>query len=486
MIAGFCWPQSGLPGTVIEVFCHTDSRHFSSRVVRAGPVEKEVMSRVSIPGVVQKLSASMATDGCDWQPAFALAVDPAWPSGLYRVDFESSDGSHAQAYFVVRTEARVDATLVLATNTWAAYNHWGGPSFYTGGTTSALRRPLPHGMLHQSRPHDFRIARYHTRDQATQQDFRALGYSHWCAAAGWANWEHLFAHWAEQQGYQLAYATSQDLHSLPDLLARNPAYISVGHDEYWTASMRDQVENFVEEGGHAAFFSGNTAFWQARLNSTADTLTCFKTNFRDDPAYSSTATECPQLSTMWSDPLVGRPENHMTGVSFTRGGYAQMPNAPAGTGGYQIHRPDHWSMQGVVLADDAQLGDQALVVGYECDGCAMETFDGLPHATGEDGSPTNMEIIGTGPARLWETEDAPAALGEDFIGELNWVAERIGGADTAANRTKFGDGRAVLGSFKRGQGEVFTTGCTDWAYGLHTAPIAQVTNNVLTRFVQRT
>ena len=32
---------------------------------------------------------------------------------------------------------------------------------------------------------------------------------------------------------------------------------------------------------------------------------------------------------MWSDPLVGRPESEMTGVSFTRGGYAHMP-VPAG------------------------------------------------------------------------------------------------------------------------------------------------------------
>jgi hypothetical protein len=29
--------------------------------------------------------------------------------------------------------------------------------------------------------------------------------------------------------------------------------------------MRDAVEGFIARGGHAAFLSGNTAFWQVRL-----------------------------------------------------------------------------------------------------------------------------------------------------------------------------------------------------------------------------
>ena len=49
---------------------------------------------------------------------------------------------------------------------------------------------------------------------------------------------------------------------------------------------------------------------------------------------------------------------------------------------------------------------------------------GLPHATGNDGTPRNFEVLGTAPARLWETRDAPP-MHESYIGELNWVAERL-------------------------------------------------------------
>ena len=75
-----------------------------------------------------------------------------------------------------------------------------------------------------------------------------------------------------------------------------------------------------------------------------------------------------------------------------------------------------------------------------------------------------MRLPGCGrPARR------PPALHDSYIGELNWVAERLGGGDTAANRARFEKGHAVMGTFRRGKGEVFTTGCTDWAYGLQCA-----------------
>jgi hypothetical protein len=41
-----------------------------------------------------------------------------------------------------------------------------------------------------------------------------------------------------------------------------------------------------------------------------------------------------------------------------------------------------------------------------------------------------------------------------------------------------------MGSFRKGRGQVFTTGCTDWAYGLTQPDVATVTKNVLQRFVQ--
>ena len=55
--------------------------------------------------------------------------------------------------------------------------------------------------------------------------------------------------------------------------------------------------------------------------------------------------------------LIGRPENHMTGVSFARGGYHRIgKRVTNGAGGYTIHRPDHWLFEGTGLGYGDLLG----------------------------------------------------------------------------------------------------------------------------------
>ena len=239
----------------------------------------------------------------------------------------------------------------------------------------------------------------------------------------------------------------------------------------------------MDAGGNAAFFSGNTSFWQIRYDSS-NRIIAHKMALESDPVYGTG--DAHRLSTMWSDPIVGRPENQMTGVSFTRGGYAHMMNAPKGSGGYTVWQPNHWAFDGIDLMTGDILGAEPVVVGYECDGCELQLANGVPVPTGADGTPLNFQVLGTAPAQLWETAEGLAAgtSADVYIGELNWVAERIGGADTPENRARFTNGRAVMGTFERGTGNVFTAGCTDWAYGLADPTVGRVTENVLSRFTQ--
>lgn len=481
MTAAYCWPQSAQHGQSIALFCHTEARSFQIEVIRQGAENTTVHTQNNIPGRVQPITDVIAEEGCRWNASYEVSIDSDWPSGLYLVRITTEDGNQADAFFVVRAEEPSDAMLVLSTSTWNAYNNWGGPSFYTGGHVVSPMRPLPAGFLTKMDPHRHRVARFKIWSRDDARAFTAEGYNNWSMAAGWANWEMLFAQWAEAKGYNLSYAVSQDLDQYPDLLDGYPVYVSVGHDEYWSGGMRDTVENYVDGGGNAAFFSGNTSFWQVRFSEDYRQMTGYKCDIYDDPAYDPE--QAPNLSTMWSDPLVGRPETQMTGVSFTRGGYAHMPNAPDGSGGYTVWQPDHWAFHNTSLKTGDTLGAEALVVGYECDGCEFSFENGRPAPTFKDDTPDGFQILAIAPARLWETHEAPDNLADNYVGELNWVAERIGGEDTPENRNRYTEGHAVLGSFKRGKGEVFTTGCTDWAYGLGNDAVATITNNVLDHFI---
>ena len=81
-------------------------------------------------------------------------------------------------------------------------------------------------------------------------------------------------------------------------------FLSVGHDEYWSSAMRDTVEGFIGRGGHAAFLSGNTSFWQVRLEDPtpegpAATMVGYKGVFKQDPVFGTDRVR--ELTSMWSD-----------------------------------------------------------------------------------------------------------------------------------------------------------------------------------------
>jgi hypothetical protein len=335
---------------------------------------------------------------------------------------------------------RAKILLQLCTNTYNAYNQWGGASLY-GGPKGVVTR------VSFERPY---------LGFAAEDNFTNL-YS------GWRRWELPFVEWAESAGYAIEYAVNADLERHPELLRDYRLVLSVGHDEYWSAGMRDALERFIANGGNAAFFSGNTCFWQVRMEDDHRALTSWKMNFQNDPAYAGGDHE--HLTGTWSNCLVKRPENRMTGVSFTYGGYHAFANQP-GDGAYTIHRPEHWMFAGTRVACGDKLGAGDKIVGYECDGCQFTEEAGLPVATGADGTPASFQILGTAPAFLaFEIDHMSAGL--YGVGSTKKIPQ---------------PGAAVLGAYEQG-GTVVTTGCTEWVRGLQrqNKQVIRITRNILDR-----
>src|SRR5438477_90194 len=303
-------------------------------------------------------------------------------------------------------------------------------------------------------------------------------------SAGWPDWERPFIEWAEREGYEIAVCTNADLEQRPEVLESASLYLSVGHDEYWSRGMRDTVEAFIARGGNAAFFSGNTSLWQVRVEGDDhDVMVGYKSFFKNDPVMGTDRER--EVTTFWSDVLVGRPENEMTGVSFTRGDYHRIGrNVTSGLGGYTVHRADHWIFDGTGLGYGDVLGAGATVVGYECDGCVFTYRDGLPYPTGEDGTPSTFEILGTCPTQHFTRETAPRPPKPGEPSELEYIASRVFGTREPEAMERIRHGHAVLGAYTNEAGAtVMTSGSTDWAHGLagRDPQIEQITRNVLTR-----
>ena len=177
------------------------------------------------------------------------------------------------AFFVVRPQVGAPTApilLALATNTWHAYNDFGGRNLYTGGTTVSLQRPMARGLPPQAagrRPprHDRRTrpTRRWPRTSATcasttcrRTPGRRAGPTGSCRSCSGPS----------ARATRIDVVTNADLEDHPRLLVDGyRLLLSVGHDEYWSSPMRDTVEAFIAGGGNVAFFSGNTSFWQVRF-----------------------------------------------------------------------------------------------------------------------------------------------------------------------------------------------------------------------------
>jgi len=448
-------------------------------------------------------------DGCGWPVAIEIEVGDDWPSGYYDLSLSDPLGATARHFIVVkapRSERCAKAALVLATNTYNAYNYWGGANAYCdvaallsrraklpeamAGAIGVLstQRPFP-PMLLAPPPDAPRLVNLRTRGFeeppfAGDPDWRrGKVVSPYDGSAGFLHkWEHAFVAWAEAEGVDLDYLTDFDLETA-GALEGYACTVLVGHSEYWSAAERDEIERFVDAGGGLAIFSGNTAFWKVRFENAGRTFVCHKwKGFEADP----TALSDPPVGThLWSHRAFGRPEAAITGLSFLFGGYHRLGLCVArGAAGYTVYDERHWALEGADLFYGDVIGSDIPFLGYENDGCRFQ-FDeqGRLRAEPELGVPDNLQIIAIAPCAFGE-EAVPAYRPLIPPENLPIIARDVFDDPTPEREARILRGHAVMASFRRGAGEVFNGGTTEWAHALAAGDpfVRRITLNVLRRF----
>jgi len=431
-IAGYAGKVSYAPGDEMTLHVSSEAPVYAVRIHRHGLTPELVWAQQAVHGGRHPVPTDASSRGCRWPASVSLRIPADWRSGYYKVLFQAGEAT-ATCFFVVRAAAPGSTSrilLQLSTNTYNAYNNFGGFSLYA---YNGLGGNQGHRVSFERPP-----------------------------ASQFEIWERPFADWAERQGIALEFAANSDLEFHPEILRGYRLVLSVGHDEYWSKPMRDHLEAFIGAGGNVAFFSGNTCCWQVRSEDDGAALTCWKQNYHSDPVYGARA-GYETLSSLWSHHLIKRPENELTGVGFLWGGYHKSHGQIMdGSGAFTVHRPDHWIFEGTGLQRGTNFGGEHSIVGYECDSCEIEWRDGLPFPTHRDGTPPTFEILATAPAQ-WHPDDCQWY-------DL-WENGRVG--------------NAVLGLYTRG-GTVFTCGSTDWSHGLAGGDpvVDRITRTIIERLSQ--
>jgi hypothetical protein len=501
-IEGYAHTPSCRGGDIVELCASTTSARFDVDVHRWGATRDLVWSARDVAGREQSTPSDADAAGCGWEPLIEIPTDSSWPSGFYLVTMTAHDAPPQRAVsytgFVVRAATPGATLFVLATNTWNAYNNWGGCSLYTGGKEVSFRRPWGRGML--VRPEvDREDRKSPPRRPGESPDvdgdmYQAFRYEHgfpgYMGSAGWFTYDRRFATWAERAGLPFDYAISSDLEHVEGLTDGRRLVIGAGHDEYWSAAGRDTIEQFVAGGGNYASFSGNTIFWRVRLERDGTSMVCHKYSanetdpIRIDDPFAATG--------MWADPTSARTERGFLGAASMYGLYARFGQAtPRGVAGFIVYRPDHWLLEGTHLRFGDVLGADDGIVGYETVGTRIAFDDlNLPIAVADpdvvgDALPDDIEIVALTPVSNLGMGEYPASIAAlDDQGDLEFVAERIyGGGERALARVRHGNAVVLTcRPFGGSGGQVVTAGSTDWVFGLdHDPDVQRVTSNAVIR-----
>ncbi len=237
-----------------------------------------------------------------WAVSTQWTVPSSAVSGVYIAKLTMGTDV-SQIPFVVRDDGSRSAVVFKTSDaTWQAYNAYGGADFYTAPDSKTGTQARAFAVSY-NRPYATRGAQQ-GRDYLFSNEYPTLRF-------------------LERNGVDVSYTTDVDVSVGNGALTNHKAFLSVGHDEYWTLPERTAVTAARDAGVNLMFLSGNEVYWHTRLAPSIDgsgtpnrTIICYKDSWEStklDPSAEGTPT--------WRDPAYAapggsQPENGLTGTLY--------------------------------------------------------------------------------------------------------------------------------------------------------------------------
>jgi len=451
-VLGYMWPKWTRVGNRCEIRVHSPEQ-FQLSLWRYG-LKKEFVGTLSWfdehgPRATVQITpdGDYSQTGVNWNhhgylsPHVQQFVPAPSRSGLYYLWARTPSGrTFSFPWVVAPSEPRVKIAVLASTNTWNAYNNFGGRSNYINpGSLPAT--PTINARLD--------LARYISRDSPwsiADADFKPLAFERpepgnhifdnppWDGSSitdpiqgrmqcGQAPGEWRLNGWLEREGFEYDYYAEAQLHDGTLPLDFYKVLILSVHPEYWTREMFQKVEKWVHEGGRLLYLGGNGLNCEVTIENDA-IMRCVSYDDTKDPA---SRHESRMHRTY-------KPEAGLLGIAFTDPG--AMTAAP-----YRVIDADHWVFEGTELAKGELFGVKSLHERVPGGASGHETDKMTPS------SPLNIRHL---------------AKGTNVDG---------GGADMVYAET--------------GKGAVFSAGSITWVSSLFPDQhVSSITKNVIRRFLQ--
>ncbi|MDR7073195.1 N,N-dimethylformamidase beta subunit family domain-containing protein [Fictibacillus barbaricus] len=367
-LQGFASATSVFPGDKLNLYIHS-VEPYKIQVFRMGYYEGEGAKLVDTISNLQPKKQSFAADPstmkANWSPAVSLKIKDSWQSGVYLGKLTNSSQKESYITFVVKDKLpQASIGVMIATNTYQAYNNWGGKSLYGYNSTNS--------------------------DAAVNLSFDRP-YNNGRGSGEFFAYEYNMIRWMEKQGYEMTYFTDTDIDNGLLSNLNSKLLLIPGHAEYWTKAMRDSIQYETKNRMNLAVFNANIAYWQVRLQQKDRLMIGYKYRANEDPYMKTTPLE---VTTKFRDNPVNRPEKEVLGLMYS--GIPEQKQQPL-----VISNPAHWLYNGTGLKKGDKIPG---VVGGEVDSY--------------DGQMKGVEVVAASPVSLY---------GEDSMSHVIWYNKPSGG-----------------------------------------------------------
>ena len=368
-VEGYSDKYSYAPGEIVKIFAHTKFARLTVSFNKMAQIDTILKVIPRVCAQQQNYTNCSFMYGCNWQPSLYFKLSEDLAQGLYYFKLMSNKKTFTIPIVIYSTKAQHKLLVIASTNTWTAYNEWGGASFYKFLNANSCELKIT-TLVSTQRPNNINpINKY--------------------PEAHLVSSERLFLNWLDAHQYGYDIISDEEFDADSSILNHYKVVVLNSHSEYWTSEMYNHLEAFVNRGGSVLSMGANQVCW--KVVKTATQLECMK--FGDSHTLNA------DLGGKWRD--LGRAESGILGVEFSKEGLGTY--AP-----YQIVQSDHWVFRGTGLMNGDTVGVTSLTgrlgigaSGHETDKrTALSPVNTIVLAKGWNASKRDTTDYGSGGAEM--------------------------------------------------------------------------------------
>lgn len=218
-----------------------------AKLICFDPIQNDTLFSEEVHLPFQKVAGKVSVAGTGWKKTLEIPISSGSPTGWYLIQLSNQRFKQTSSVFISPKVEQIkkSVALLLSTNTWNAYNHWGGQSLYSANHTPVVSFHRPQLLADPFIPNTY----------PNQQLYYQA-----------ANMDLPLAKLLDSAGIDFDVYAIEELHRSPDKLQQYESLVLSTHPEYWSEQMFINLNTCLDSGLNLINLGGNTAAWYSELD----------------------------------------------------------------------------------------------------------------------------------------------------------------------------------------------------------------------------